>query len=105
MTTAERSVRFTLDLTNAGTRGVELLFPNGQEYEFVVLDTMGHEVWRWSRGRMFTQSVQTRMLDAGDTMRIAERASPALPRGTYVAVATLRSTNVPRHERARFQLR
>jgi hypothetical protein len=38
-------------------------------------------------------------------MRIAERGAPDLPPGSYVAVATLRSTNFPVQERATFELR
>jgi hypothetical protein len=38
-------------------------------------------------------------------MRIAEHATPSLPQGSYVAVATLRSTNFPVQERVAFELR
>jgi hypothetical protein len=54
---------------------------------------------------MFTQSVQNRQLDGGDTMRIEERLDTSLPRGKYVAVATLRSSNYPISERSQFVLR
>lgn len=99
------TVRFTLDVTNDGSKDVELLFPDGQTYDFAVLDASGHEVYRWGKGRMFTQSVQTKSLDGGETMQIAERASTSLPHGSYVAVATLRSTNFPVQERVPFELR
>ena len=82
-----------LNLTNQSKKQVELAFPNGQEYEFAVLDSIGREVYRWGTGRMFTQSMQNRLLDGGDTMHIEERAVTTLPHGRYVAVATLRSTN------------
>ncbi|HEX9483520.1 MAG TPA: BsuPI-related putative proteinase inhibitor, partial [Gemmatimonadaceae bacterium] len=70
-----------------------------------VLDSLGHEVYRWGAGRMFTQSVQNRNLDGGDTMRIEERAQTSLPRGRYVAVATLHSKNFPMKESSAFELR
>jgi hypothetical protein len=54
---------------------------------------------------MFTQSLQNKLLDGGETMRIEERAEKTLPSGTYVAVATLRSTNYPMEQRYSFQLR
>ena len=54
---------------------------------------------------MFTQSVQNDMIDGGETMRIEERAATTLPPGSYVAVATLRSTNYPVQERVAFELR
>jgi hypothetical protein len=100
----QRGLHFALDVTNATKKNVELAFPSGQEYEFRVVDSTGKEVYRWGSGRMFTQSVQNRVLDGGETLRIVERANRALPRGTYVAVATLRSTNYPVEERVTFAL-
>jgi hypothetical protein len=54
---------------------------------------------------MFTQSLQNKLLDGGETLHIEERAEKALPSGTYMAVATLRSTNYPVEQRFSFQLR
>jgi hypothetical protein len=54
---------------------------------------------------MFTQSVQNASLDGGETMHIAEQTTKALPHGSYVAVATLRSSNFPVQERVAFELR
>ena len=100
-----RAIHFSLDLTNAGKKTFELEFPSGQEYDFAVLDSTGREVYRWGKERMFTQSLQNRLLDGGETMRYEERADKALPNGSYVAVATLRSSNFPVLERVPFQLR
>ena len=99
------ALRFALDLTNQSKKRVELAFPNGQEYEFTVLDSVGREVYRWGSGRMFTQSVQNKLLGSGDTMRIDERAVTTLPQGKYVAVATLRSSNFPMKQSSAFELR
>lgn len=101
----QRALRFALDLTNESSKSVELAFPNGQTHDFVVMDSAGREVYRWAEGRMFTQSVQTKPLDHGETMRIGERTTTALPHGSYVAVATLRSSNFPVQERVAFELR
>jgi hypothetical protein len=100
-----KTLHFSLDVANVGKRSVELTFPDGQTHDFAVLDSTGREVYRWADGRMFTQSVQNRTIDSGETMRIAERGAPDLPPGSYVAVATLRSTNFPVQERATFELR
>lgn len=100
-----KTLHFSLDVTNVGKRNVELTFPDGQTHDFTVLDSTGREVYRWADGRMFTQSVQNRTIDSGETMRIAERGQPSLPPGSYVAVATLRSTNFPVQERFSFELR
>lgn len=99
------ALHFALNLTNESRKNVELEFPSGQQYDFSVLDSLGHEVYRWGAGRMFTQSVQNRNLDGGDTMRIEERAHTSLPRGRYVAVATLHSKNFPMKESSAFELR
>jgi hypothetical protein len=99
------TLRFTLNVTNVGKKNVELSFPDGQTHDFVVLDSIGREVYRWGASRMFTQSVQNRTIDGGETMHIAEHATPSLPQGSYVAVGTLRSTNFPVEERVAFELR
>jgi hypothetical protein len=96
-------VRFVLRVSNEGHKQVEIAFPNGQAYDFVVLDPVGREVWRWSSGRMFTQVIQDKLLGAGDDMRLAETWS-AHAHGKFTAVARLNSTNYPLEERADFVL-
>jgi len=99
-----KSIRFALDIANPTKKDVELTFPDGQTHDFVVLDSVGREVYRWGAERMFTQSVQNRTIDGGETMHISETATLDVPPGSYVAVATLRSTNFPVQERAPFQV-
>jgi hypothetical protein len=99
------ALRFALNLTNASKKHVELTFPNGQQYDFSVIDSSGREVYRWGRGRMFTQSVQNKLIDGGKTMSIDEVAETTLPHGKYIAVATLRSSNYPMEQRSAFELR
>ena len=99
------ALHFALNLTNDSKKKVELAFPSGQAYEFTVLDSVGREVYRWGSGRMFTQSLQNKLLGVGDTMRIDERAATTLPHGKYVAVATLRSSNFPMKHSSMFELR
>jgi hypothetical protein len=99
------ALHFALNLTNANKKHVELSFPNGQQYDFTVLDSAGREVYRWGTGRMFTQSVQNKLLDGDNTMHIDERAEMTLPQGKYIAVATLRSSNFPMTQSSAFELR
>ena len=99
------ALHFALKLTNDSKKHLELAFPNGQQYDFAVLDSVGHEVYRWGAGRMFTQSVQNKLIEGEETVHIDERAEMTLPHGKYVAVATLRSTNFPLSERSTFELR
>jgi hypothetical protein len=104
---AAHEVRLALVVTNVGSKHAELDFPSGQSYDFVVVDSAGHEVWRWGQGRMFTQSVQNHQLGTHDTMRVSEAWSPAkmsAKPGRYTAIATLNSTNYPVEERAEFVL-
>src|ERR1700716_2366136 len=58
-----RAIHFSLNLTNATKKNLELEFPSGQEYDFTVMDSTGREVYRWGKERMFTQSLQNRLLD------------------------------------------
>ena len=99
------ALQFALKLSNDSKKHVELSFPNGQQYDFAVLDSVGREVYRWGAGRMFTQSVQNKLIDGEKTMRIDERAELTLPHGKYIAVATLRSSNYPMTQRSAFELR
>jgi hypothetical protein len=96
----EKEVRFALDVTNVGGKHAEVDFPSGQSYDFVVVDTAGHEVWQWSNGRMFTQTVQNKQLAGGESMQVAEHWKAKS--GRYTAIATLRSSNYPVEQRAEF---
>ena len=99
------ALRFALKLTNDSRKHVELAFPSGQQYDFAVLDSVGREVYRWGAGRMFTQSMQVKLIEGEETVHIDERAEMTLPHGRYVAVATLHSSNFPISERSTFELR
>ena len=97
-------VELALRVTNAGRKRTEINFPNGQMYDFRVVDSAGREVWRWSEGRLFTQSLQNRLLDAGETLSFEERWDAAESHGRFTAVATLNSDNHPIETRANFVL-
>ena len=97
-----RSVRFALSVTNGTSRRVELNFPSGQTHDFVVLDATGREVWRWSDGRMFTQLMQNRLLDARDVVTYDERWPAPPSTGRYTLVAVLHSDSHPVEKRVNF---
>ena len=101
--TARGDVRFAIEVSNDSRKRVELSFPSGRTHDFAVLDASGKEVWRWSEGRMFTQSMQNRLLDANDSVVYAERWSPPAP-GRYTLVAQLISENYPVSQRVEFAL-
>lgn len=102
--TVNGAVRFAIEVTNESAKRVELNFPDGRTHDFVVLDTTGREVWRWSAGRLFTRAMQNRLLDAHDSAIYRERWSPDTP-GRYTLVAQLRSENYPVQQRVDFALR
>ena len=98
-------ISFALEVTNTSSRRVELTFPDGRTHDVVVLDSAGRERWRWSEGRLFTQALQNRLLDGAEKATFEESWQPVLEPGTYVAVATLRSSSHPIEERASFTVR
>jgi hypothetical protein len=101
--TAQGVVRFAIEVANDSRARVELQFPDGRTHDFVVLNEAGREVWRWSTGRLFTQSMRNRLLDAHDSVVYDERWSPPSP-GRYTLLASLRSANYPVQQRVDFAL-
>jgi hypothetical protein len=104
------SIGLAFHVTNNSARKLELRFPTGQTHDFVVVDSLGREVWRWSEGRMFTQALQNRIVDSYDTVTWEtsmhlEMAGEPVPPGRYVAIASLLSENKPVEERVEFQVR
>jgi len=91
---------FALNVTNGGKKSVELNFPSGQQYDFVVLDSVGREVWRWADGRMFTQALKNKMISHGETISFDEHWERPAKTGRYTVVATLQSSNYPMQQRA-----
>ena len=99
------AIHFALAVVNRGKKSVELTFPSGQTHDFVVVDSLGREVWRWGKGRLFTQALQNKMLSRGETLSMTESwGAPALKAGRYTAVAILKSDNFPATERAEFEI-
>lgn len=97
-------VRFALLVTNRSARKVELAFRDAQTHDFAVLDSAGREVWRWSRGRMFTSTLQTATIGVDDTREYADDWDPAGKHGKFTVIATLTSSNLPAEQRADFRL-
>jgi hypothetical protein len=101
--TVRGNVHFAISVRNGTPRSIELSFPDGLTHDFVVLDSVGREVWRWSDGRMFTQSMQNRLLGARDSVVYDEKWSRPAP-GNYTLVAMLNSENHPVRQRVPFAL-
>jgi hypothetical protein len=102
---ADSSVRLALHVVNTSKKRVELTFPSGQTYDFVILDSLGREMWRWGTGRMFTQALRNKLLAGGETMDMEETWSSApLPPGKYTARGTLTSLNYPLVQETEFTI-
>jgi hypothetical protein len=97
-------VRFEFSVVNEGKKKLELNFADGRTHDVVVLDSLGKEVWRWSKGRIFTQAMQNKVLRTSDSLTYEESWKDAMP-GRYVAVATLSSANFPVTQRVEFEVR
>jgi hypothetical protein len=104
VTVQPNDVLFTLDVMNEGGKKLEVTFPNGQLYDFVVRDATGREVWRWGKGRLFTQSMRAKLLERGQTLRLSEHWTAPAP-GHFTAVARLRSNNFPVEQQIEFDAR
>lgn len=101
--TANGTVRFAIEVSNGTRKRVELDFPDGRTHDFIVRDDQGREVWRWSEGRLFTQGMQNRLLDAQDAVVYAERWRPDV-KGRFTLEAQLNSENFPVRQRVEFAL-
>ncbi len=92
----DSSVRMAFHVSNNSRKNVELTFPSGQTYDFVVLDSVGRQMWRWGDGRMFTQALRNTLLSGGESVDYEETWSAAtLPVGKYTVRAVLTSENFP----------
>jgi hypothetical protein len=98
-------VELALRVENTTDKKVDLIFPSGRTHEFVVLDSVGLEVWRWSRSRMFTGALRNRTIGARQSIAFEERwVRPADAHGRFTAVASLASENYPLESRVDFTL-
>jgi hypothetical protein len=99
----DSTVRLAFHVTNTGKKRVELNFPSGQTYDFVILDTLGREMWRWGNGRMFTQALRNKSLAGGEALDLEETwKESSLPPGRYTARALLTSENFPLVQQTEF---
>jgi hypothetical protein len=97
-------VSITFHVTNPSERKLEVDFLDGKTHDVAVLDPAGREVWRWSVGQLFTQSVRNTPLDARETVTFTVRWHRPTARGAFVAVGDLTSNNYPIESRTPFTL-
>lgn len=55
---SQENVQFEMTLKNNTEEEKNFEFRSGQKYDIIVLDKNGAEVYKYSKGRMFTQAIQ-----------------------------------------------
>lgn len=60
-------ILIAMTLKNCGDNVVHLYYPNGERYDFFAQDESGVEVWRWSDGKTFEQSLGELQMAVGET--------------------------------------
>lgn len=98
------NISFAFHVTNNSDKKLELVFPSGQTFEIVVTDALGREMWRASQDRMYTQALQSKVLDGNETVTYSASFKDTMGPGKYLAVATLKSSNHPLEKRVEFSL-
>jgi hypothetical protein len=95
------AIAVTLVVTNPTDAPITLNFSSGQQYDFIVRDAMGAEVWRWSRGRGFIQALTALTLQPRETELFTERwdqrrnvgqEGQPVPPGAYSVTGVLTSS-------------
>lgn len=81
-------VEFSFAVVNAGDTPIELTFRDACRADFAVYDA-GKEVWRYSDGRAFAQTLTDLDLQPGEEATFEETWPDPVP-GDYTAEATLR---------------
>ncbi|MCP8615552.1 BsuPI-related putative proteinase inhibitor [Salirhabdus salicampi] len=89
------SVTFQLTLTNSGNQDVELTFSSGQQYEIVVENEQGAEVYKYSHGKAFTEALINKQIGAGEsetweeTWNLKDNEGNKVEAGNYTVLVTL----------------
>lgn len=104
VTRSGHDVVLALHVVNNTRRTIELRFPSARTHDFTILDARGAMVWRWSDGRLFTQTMQTTAVPSRDTATFRETWNPRGARGTFTAIATLVTAGGPVARRVTFTL-
>lgn len=87
-------IMMTLKIFNYTDEEITLKFNTSQRYEFIIEEKEGHELWRWSRGRMFTMVTGVEVLGPTNPEMIAtETFSDRLIPGQYHIMGIFVSEN------------
>lgn len=81
-------IEFTLGAANTGASEAVIDFPDGQRYDFEVLDD-ATTVWRWAADMFFPQVLGRERVPPGESIEWSARLEEGLPAGEYVVRGTL----------------
>ncbi|MDX1981903.1 MAG: BsuPI-related putative proteinase inhibitor [Bryobacteraceae bacterium] len=76
-----------ITLHNTGDDPLNLVFPSGQDFDIVMRNDKGEQVYRWSDGKAFTLAI--REVRFKGERNWVEQLALTLPQGNYTATATL----------------
>ncbi|WP_246938637.1 BsuPI-related putative proteinase inhibitor [Bacillus pinisoli] len=90
----KENVGFTMNFKNNADEPVEFTFSSGQKFEVVVKDQSGQEVYRFSKGKMFTMALEMLKLKAGESVTYKDvweykKEGVTLEPGEYQVVASV----------------
>lgn len=59
-------IKVNVSLTNTGQKDIKFTFSSGQKFDLVAKDKGGEEVFRWSKGKFFTEALIPETLKPGE---------------------------------------
>lgn len=82
-------LRARLTLRNTA-EPIQLTFPSGQSFDFVIKNETGDVLYRWSDGKAFTMAIRTETFGPGEKnyvveVRLADKDGKPWPQGRYIA--------------------
>ena len=95
-------VSFVFEVTNASDEPVEVTFRDAGKVDFAVFEG-DVEVWRWSDGRAFAQTLETAQLLPGERATFEEEWPSPRP-GDFTAVAELHARETDLSARTPFSV-
>lgn len=87
-----KETQFVISLTNQSDQLKKLEFHSGQKYEIIVTNDKDEEVYTYSKGKMFSQALESALIKAGESMEWEETwQHENLPPGQYKAKVSILS--------------
>ena len=99
------SIEVTLTLSNASDSTIALRFSSAQRYDFLLRDSAGVEIWRWSDERGFAQMLGTEALDPGVPWSFSHTLSSPMIPGHYTISGVITAIGVELRSDAPLEVR